>query len=87
MPIHFPHRLQWLTIRASQVTDPTSETVGAGAGENFSGHKDAQRNFSKTAGVVEGRPGIIESTHIDPLSETSNKGGHVYTRLSRLWPC
>ncbi|OJT07260.1 hypothetical protein TRAPUB_1889 [Trametes pubescens] len=60
-------------MTANFVTDPTSETVGAGAGENFAGHKDAQRNFSKSAGVVEGRPGIIESTHIDPLSESSNK--------------
>lgn len=78
-----------LTTRPSQVTDPTSETVGAGAGENFTGHKDAQRNFSKTAGVVEGRPGIIESTHIDPLSETSNKGGHAYHKFNTLCsgPC
>ena len=56
------------------MTDPTSETRGAGAGSNFSGDKDAARNFSQTAGVVEGRPGIIESANIDPLNENSNKG-------------
>ena len=57
-----------------QVTDPTDETLGAGAAGNFTGHKEAARNFSQTAGVVEGRPGIIESTNIDPLNENSNKG-------------
>ena len=59
-----------------QVTDPTDETLGAGAAGNFNftGHKEAARNFSQTAGVVEGRPGIIESTNIDPLNENSNKG-------------
>ncbi|KZT67795.1 hypothetical protein DAEQUDRAFT_728794 [Daedalea quercina L-15889] len=55
------------------VEDPTSEELGAGAGPNFSGGREAARNFSKTAGVVEGRPGIIESTGIDPLNENSNK--------------
>ncbi|KAI0350233.1 hypothetical protein OH77DRAFT_1093049 [Trametes cingulata] len=60
-------------LAANFVTDPTSEARGAGASDNFTGHKDAQRNFNQSAGVVEGRPGIIESTHIDPLSETSNK--------------
>ncbi|KAI9056884.1 hypothetical protein FKP32DRAFT_1419396 [Trametes sanguinea] len=60
-------------LAANFVTDPTSDSFGAGAGDNFTGHKEAQRNFSKSAGVVESRPGIIESTHIDPLSETSNK--------------
>ncbi|KAI0831737.1 hypothetical protein BC628DRAFT_1415247 [Trametes gibbosa] len=60
-------------MSANFVTDPTSDVIGAGAGENFTGHKDAQRNFSRTAGVVEGRPGIIESTNIDPLNENSNK--------------
>ncbi|TBU46988.1 hypothetical protein BD309DRAFT_856928 [Dichomitus squalens] len=54
------------------VTDPTTDTLGAGASANFTGQQDAARNFKQTAGVVEGRPGIIESTHIDPLSEHSN---------------
>ena len=48
--------------------------MGAGAGPGFDGHEQAARNFSQTAGVVEGRPGIIESTNIDPLNENSNKG-------------
>ncbi|KAH9926138.1 uncharacterized protein B0H18DRAFT_1094758 [Fomitopsis serialis] len=56
-----------------RVTDPTSDDVGAGAGPDFSGDREAARNFSKTSGVVEGRPGIIESANIDPLNENSNK--------------
>jgi len=55
------------------VTDPTTDVVGAGAGPNFEGHRQAQRTLKETAGVVEGRPGIIESTNIDPLNENSNK--------------
>ncbi|EIN08061.1 hypothetical protein PUNSTDRAFT_114445 [Punctularia strigosozonata HHB-11173 SS5] len=50
-----------------------SNFVGAGAGPNFTGDREARRNFSQTAGVVEGRPGVIESTNIDPLNENSNK--------------
>ena len=61
-------------MHTTQVTDPTDETLGAGAAGNFTGHKEAARNFSQAAGVVEGRPGIIESTNIDPLNENSNKG-------------
>ena len=57
-----------------QVTDPADSEFGAGAGPNFDGHRQAARTFRQSAGVVEGRPGIIESTHIDPLSETSNEG-------------
>ncbi|KAI8999021.1 hypothetical protein BD414DRAFT_476748 [Trametes punicea] len=60
-------------LSANFVDDPTSEARGAGAGEGFSGHLEAKRNFSKSAGVVEGRPGIIETTNIDPLNENSNK--------------
>ena len=56
------------------MTDPTTDTLGAGASANFTGNQDAARNFKQTAGVVEGRPGIIESTNIDPLNENSNKG-------------
>ncbi|KAH9929641.1 hypothetical protein B0H21DRAFT_109906 [Amylocystis lapponica] len=60
-------------LAANFVTDPTTDELGAGAGSNFTGHKEAARNFSATAGVVEGRPGIIKSTNIDPLNENSNK--------------
>ncbi|KAI0032325.1 hypothetical protein K488DRAFT_78526 [Vararia minispora EC-137] len=55
------------------VTDPTSGELGAGVGNRFRGHEQAARNFKQTAGVVEGRPGIIETTNIDPLNENSNK--------------
>jgi len=60
-------------LAANFVTDPTTDEFGAGAGANFTGHKDAARNFRETAGVVEGRPGIIETSNIDPLNEDSNK--------------
>jgi len=60
-------------LAANFVTDPTTDVAGAGAASDFTGHEQAARNFSKTAGVVEGRPGIIESTNIDPLNENSNK--------------
>ena len=56
---------------------------GAGAGDNFDGDKQAARTFKETAGVVEGRPGIIETTNIDPLNENSNKGrSHVLTTVA-----
>ncbi|KZO96240.1 hypothetical protein CALVIDRAFT_464681, partial [Calocera viscosa TUFC12733] len=55
------------------VTDPTTSDVGAGADPNIDYGKVANRGFKQTAGVVEGRPGIIESTNIDPLNEFSNK--------------
>ncbi|KAJ7109296.1 hypothetical protein C8R44DRAFT_282925 [Mycena epipterygia] len=54
------------------VTDPTSEERGAGAGPNFEGDKQAKRLFKQTAGVVEGEPGIIESTNVHPLRPDSN---------------
>ncbi|KII88985.1 hypothetical protein PLICRDRAFT_53482 [Plicaturopsis crispa FD-325 SS-3] len=60
-------------LAANFVTDPTTEDTGAGAGPKFEGGRQAQRGFAATAGVVEGRPGIIESTNIDPLNENSNK--------------
>ncbi|TCD65357.1 hypothetical protein EIP91_002755 [Steccherinum ochraceum] len=63
---------QYDPMAANFVTDPTTDEVGAGAGPNFAGGKDATRNFNQTAGVVENRPGIIESTHIDPLDESSD---------------
>ena len=66
-----------------QVSDPTSETRGAGAGENFAGGRDAARAMgllktdsesdkqTQTAGsgVAEGRSGVVESTHSDPLGD------------------
>jgi hypothetical protein len=67
------------------VTDPTSEDRGAGAGPDFAGDKQAQRSFQQTAGVVEGRPGIIESSNIDPLNENSNKG--IYAVANAVCTC
>ncbi|KAI0261024.1 hypothetical protein BC834DRAFT_830867 [Gloeopeniophorella convolvens] len=55
------------------VTDPTTDDLGAGAGPTFQGHNQAARTFKESSGVVEGRPGIIETTNIDPLNENSNK--------------
>ncbi|KAI0691194.1 hypothetical protein BC835DRAFT_1417309 [Cytidiella melzeri] len=70
-------------LAANFVTDPTSEETGAGVGSNFDGARQAQRNFNQSAGVVEGRPGIIETTNIDPLNENSNKDdGWANTRPS-----
>ncbi|KAI0048532.1 hypothetical protein FA95DRAFT_1557889 [Auriscalpium vulgare] len=63
-----------IMLISTQVSDPTTDQVGAGASANFTGHEQAARTFKQTAGVVEGRPGIIESTNIDPLNENSNKG-------------
>ncbi|KAK7043614.1 hypothetical protein VNI00_008225 [Paramarasmius palmivorus] len=60
-------------LKSNFVTDPTTDDRGAGAGPNFEGDRMAARNFKETAGVVEGRPGIIETTNIDPLNENSNK--------------
>jgi len=51
------------------IEDPATEELGAAAGPNFQARKD----FRDTAGVVEGRPGIIESTHIDPLRENTSQ--------------
>jgi hypothetical protein len=61
-------------LHSIQADDPTNSEMGAGAGSNFQGDRDAARNFRDTSGVVEGRPGIIESSNIDPLNERSNDG-------------
>lgn len=50
-----------------QVDDPTSTEKGAGAGGTFAGGKDAKTALNAQAGVVESRPGIIESSNIEPL--------------------
>lgn len=57
-----------------QVEDPTTESTGAGAGPNFEGHNQAARTLKDTAGVVEGFPGVIETSNIHPLNQNSNKG-------------
>jgi len=60
-------------LAANFVTDPTSDEAGAGAGPGFAGGRDAARTLKQSAGVVEARPGIIESSHIDPLDENSTR--------------
>jgi len=49
------------------VDDPTSTEKGAGAGATFAGGKDAKAALRAGAGVVEARPGIIDSSNIEPL--------------------
>ncbi|KAF9069933.1 hypothetical protein BDP27DRAFT_1324830 [Rhodocollybia butyracea] len=62
------------------VADPTTAERGAGAGPNFDGDKQAARNFKETAGVIEGRPGIIETSNIDPLNHDPNKDDWANTK-------
>ncbi|KAJ6630711.1 hypothetical protein B0H10DRAFT_1774422 [Mycena sp. CBHHK59/15] len=54
------------------VTDPTTEERGEGAGPTFEGDKQAKRLFKESAGVIEGQPGIIETTNVHLLREDSN---------------
>ncbi|KAI0928012.1 hypothetical protein AcW1_005393 [Taiwanofungus camphoratus] len=67
------------------VANPTTSSTHANPRSQFCNRPDIQRNraraatlaeaarnFSKTAGVVEGRPGIIETSNIGPLNENSN---------------
>jgi hypothetical protein len=75
--LHLPHLAEAHFNFSLQADDPISEEFGAGAGSNFRGFEDAQKNFQQTAGVIEGRPGIIETTDLDPLKETSNQGEHM----------
>ncbi|KEP52569.1 hypothetical protein V565_043340 [Rhizoctonia solani 123E] len=53
---------------SKQVTDPTSDEAGAGAGPGFQGGQDAKRALKNAAGVVEAHPGILEEVNIPPLS-------------------
>jgi len=53
------------------VNDPTSADKGSGAGDTFSGGRNAKNALNPQAGVVESRPGIIESSQIEPLDETT----------------
>lgn len=67
---------------STKATDPSAEETGAGTGSQLGGHRDdakhAQREAMHTrrasAGVVEGHPGIIESSHIEPLDEDYKEG-------------
>ncbi|KAH6918636.1 hypothetical protein BKA70DRAFT_1247776 [Coprinopsis sp. MPI-PUGE-AT-0042] len=55
--------------------DPTTPSLGAGADpDRFEGHLQAKRTLEQAGGgVIEARPGIVESANIDPLNENSNK--------------
>ncbi|KAI6131862.1 hypothetical protein EV401DRAFT_320552 [Pisolithus croceorrhizus] len=63
-------------------TDRPTEETGPGTGSQLGSHRDdakhAQREAMHTrrasAGVVEGHPGIIESSHIEPLDEEYKEG-------------
>ncbi|PBK96786.1 hypothetical protein ARMGADRAFT_1076928 [Armillaria gallica] len=57
------------------VSDPTSKAHGAGAGAHFKGDRQAAQAMKQAAGVIEARPGIIESTHIAPLNDDPNRNG------------
>ncbi|KAF9480114.1 hypothetical protein BDN70DRAFT_645183 [Pholiota conissans] len=62
-------------VSANFVDNPATPTIGAGGGAHLDAAKHAARlaQHKNEAGVVEARPGIIESTNIDPLNENSNK--------------
>jgi hypothetical protein len=53
------------------VKGPTTTAHGVGAG---AGDVQARRRLKESAGVIEARPGIIESSNIEPLNKDSNKG-------------
>lgn len=65
-----------------KVPEPTFGEKGTGTGAHLKGYRDdikhAQRDAMHTrrasAGVVEGYPGIIESSHIEPLDEEYKEG-------------
>ncbi|QRW05126.1 SGT1-ecdysoneless-like protein [Ceratobasidium sp. AG-Ba] len=60
---------------ASVANDPRRDNFArAGAGPTFDGGKDAERALKPAAGVVESKPGLIESTNIPPLSQEEEPG-------------
>ncbi|KAG6334438.1 hypothetical protein ID866_4652, partial [Astraeus odoratus] len=56
-------------------TDPASKDRGATHDSEFWAERDARKAQRRYSGVVEGHPGIIESTHIEPLKEDYKEGG------------
>ncbi|KAL0579946.1 hypothetical protein V5O48_002030 [Marasmius crinis-equi] len=57
----------------SSINNPTNEQdLGVGQ-EHIPGTNTQAATEKQQAGVVEARPGIIESSNIDPLNENSNK--------------
>ncbi|TFY71473.1 hypothetical protein EVG20_g1540 [Dentipellis fragilis] len=74
--LHFFTSNVFLMPQYIQVNDPTSDGLGAGAGENFDGHLQAKRTLKETAGVVEGHDRWADATR-DPNSSTT--GGVMST--------
>ena len=58
--------------------DPSTGVHGAGFAEEIHAYREAKKGV---AGVVEARPGIIETANIDPL----HKGMHIFI-LHRFVP-
>ena len=52
-----------------QVSHPTTQERGT------PGDRDARRAMRRYSGVVEGYPGIIESSHIEPLDDDDMDDG------------
>jgi len=60
-------------FQTSFAADPTTTRLGVNDGDRFTGQRQAARKHDETSGVIEARPGIIETSNIDPLNENSNK--------------
>ncbi|SJL00330.1 uncharacterized protein ARMOST_03643 [Armillaria ostoyae] len=65
------------------VSHPTSKAHGAGAGAHFKGDRQAAHAMRQAAGVIEARPGIIESTHIAPLNDDPNRNDDAWKSVGR----
>jgi hypothetical protein len=64
------------------MNNPIMPTTGAGGPSSYEAQKHAARQIKKAqAGVIEARPGIIETTNIDPLNEHSNDGVFLFPAL------
>lgn len=59
----------------SSAVDPSKTSASATQERSARGDRDARRAMRRYSGVVEGHPGIIESTHIEPLDEDYKEDG------------
>ncbi|KAK0459660.1 uncharacterized protein EV420DRAFT_1537082 [Desarmillaria tabescens] len=50
---------------------------------HFKGDRQAARAMRQLAGVIEARPGIIESTHIAPLNDDPNMNDDAWKSIGR----
>ena len=55
----------------AQAKHPSTKQKHAGAGDQSASSRQARHAMKEAAGVIEGRPGIIESTNIDPLCKST----------------